>query len=95
MKIILIVFVVFSFMAFFIGFSDGKNADNSKVITVVDDNNSWYLLLGSSLKNQLMPYMLKLKSFVYKEAEIHNPKGDVLPDQIDDQLLSVVKEKIK
>jgi len=36
----------------------------------------------------------KVSGFVYHEATIHNPPGDILPDQIDDKLKQEIKEKI-
>ena len=37
----------------------------------------------------------KIKSFIYREATIHNPEGDMLPDEIDDEILNEIKEKLK
>jgi hypothetical protein len=36
----------------------------------------------------------KAKSIIYREATIHNPPGDVLPDQIDDQILNGIKNRV-
>ena len=36
----------------------------------------------------------KLVGFIYDEATIHNPKGDILPDWIDDFLKSEIKKLI-
>jgi len=33
-------------------------------------------------------------NFVYYEATIHNPSGDVLPDQIDDDIKKNIKDRI-
>lgn len=37
----------------------------------------------------------KIKSFIYHEATIHNPEGDILPDEIDDEILDEVKNRLK
>lgn len=37
----------------------------------------------------------KVKNFVYYEARNHNPSGDFLPDEIDDEVLSAVKNEFK
>ena len=34
----------------------------------------------------------KIEGFVYREATVHNPPGDLLPDQIDDQVKGKIKE---
>ncbi len=36
----------------------------------------------------------KAKSIIYREATVHNPPGDVLPDQIDDKIKQEIREKI-
>jgi len=37
----------------------------------------------------------KIKHFIYREATIYNPEGDTLPDEIDDEILNKIKEKLK
>jgi len=37
----------------------------------------------------------KLKAFIYQEATVYNPEGDVLPDGIDDELFDEIKDKLK
>ena len=32
----------------------------------------------------------KVRDFVYYEATIHNPKGDVLPDNLDNSIISKI-----
>ncbi|MFZ2976039.1 MAG: hypothetical protein WA055_05440 [Candidatus Moraniibacteriota bacterium] len=44
------------------------------------------------------PYMKsvlqKITNFIYIEAEKYNPKGDILPDKIDDEIKKEIREKI-
>jgi hypothetical protein len=42
-------------------------------------------------KDLLKKVVRKIEAIVYHEATVHNPPGDVVPDNIDDSL----KEKIK
>ncbi len=37
----------------------------------------------------------KIKDVIYREATIHNPEGDRLPDEIDDEILGKIKEELK
>jgi hypothetical protein len=37
----------------------------------------------------------KIEGFVYHEATIHNPPGDMLPDQIDDNVKGEIKKIVK
>lgn len=34
----------------------------------------------------------KVKNIIYREATVHNPEGDLIPDQIDDEIKQKVKE---
>jgi hypothetical protein len=43
------------------------------------------------LKENLIGAAKKIKNFIYLEATIHNPDGDMLPDQIDNTIISGVK----
>lgn len=45
-------------------------------------------------KNQLKEIAQKISGLVYHEATIHNPPGDMLPDQIDDNIKNEIKENI-
>lgn len=36
----------------------------------------------------------KVESLVYHEATVHNPSGDMVPDQIDDKIKQEVKDRI-
>jgi len=45
-------------------------------------------------KGELKNYVKKIKDLVYREATVHNPPGDALPDNVDDQVINEVKEKI-
>lgn len=37
----------------------------------------------------------KIKHLVYREAEMHNPEGDFLPDELDDEILGKIKQKLQ
>jgi hypothetical protein len=43
-------------------------------------------------KDFLKKVVRKVEGFVYHEATIHNPPGDLLPDQIDDNLKGEIKK---
>lgn len=38
---------------------------------------------------------LKIKRVVYREAKMHNPEGDVLPDELDDEILGKIKQQLQ
>jgi hypothetical protein len=43
-------------------------------------------------KDFLKKVVQKIESLVYREATVHNPAGDILPDQIDDQVKGEIKK---
>lgn len=47
------------------------------------------------LKESALYYAKKIKNFIYYEATIHNPEGDMLPDQIDNAIISETKNILK
>jgi hypothetical protein len=46
-------------------------------------------------KDILKKVVRKIENFVYHEATIHNPPGDMLPDQIDDNIKGEIKKIVK
>lgn len=52
------------------------------------------LTVSKPEKDFLKKIVRKIEGFVYHEATIHNPPGDVLPDQIDDKIKQEIKDKI-
>jgi len=61
------------------------------------DRQNKILLLKISEKNK--PVMIEVakmvKRFIYREATIHNPEGDVLPDELDDEIIKGIKNKVE
>jgi hypothetical protein len=52
------------------------------------------LTINEPEKDFLKKAAQKAKNIIYREATNHNPKGDILPDQIDDKIKEGIKEKI-
>ena len=49
--------------------------------------------LDENEKNIIKKILKPIVNFVYSEATIHNPAGDVLPDQIDDNIKNSIKDR--
>jgi hypothetical protein len=45
-------------------------------------------------KDFLKKIVRKIEGFIYHEATIHNPPGDMLPDQIDDKIKQEIKDRV-
>lgn len=43
-------------------------------------------------KDFLKKVVKRVEGFVYREATIHNPPGDMVPDQIDDNIKGEIKK---
>ncbi|OGE83839.1 MAG: hypothetical protein A3B95_02755 [Candidatus Doudnabacteria bacterium RIFCSPHIGHO2_02_FULL_43_13b] len=68
------------------------------VFRVVEDdsqNKKLNLLLNKEEKSLLKSVVREIKNWVYKEATIHNPEGDVLPDELDDEIIKGIKNKVE
>ncbi len=50
--------------------------------------------LNEEDKSALKEFAGKIKRWIYREATIYNPEGDVLPDELDDKIIRELKEKI-
>ncbi|GBE16893.1 hypothetical protein BMS3Abin15_00717 [bacterium BMS3Abin15] len=50
--------------------------------------------LNEEDESALKEFAGKIKKWIYREATIHNPEGDVLPDELDDKIIKELKEKI-
>ncbi|MBD3244400.1 MAG: hypothetical protein GF335_00195 [Candidatus Moranbacteria bacterium] len=52
-----------------------------------------FYFLFKGIKTYAKPFLIQIKHKIYNQAQKHNPKGDVMPDQIDDRLLHEVKKR--
>lgn len=71
-----------------------KYKEENKVI-IYQDNGLTKVKINEPEKELLKDIAKAVKKFVYKEATIHNPEGDVLPDQIDDNIIKDIKNKVE
>ncbi len=68
-----------------------QSCQKEKAIFINQDSGSSKITINESEK-----YILKkIKNFIYREATIHNPEGDVLPDQLDDNIIKGIKNRVE
>jgi hypothetical protein len=79
LKKISLLFIVFIILAFLGG-----------IISV--SFSPFSLTIHKPEKDVLKKVVKKIEGLVYHEATIHNPPGDMLPDQIDDQVKGEIKK---
>lgn len=66
-----------------------------KMVTVVfEAGQVQNIILREDVKPEIVKVVRMITKFVYYEATIHNPKGDILPDSIDDTVKEFIKEKV-
>lgn len=91
-KVIILVIVLFGVVSLL-----KKEADSNEkepLISFKSDTGSFSLKIREKEKEELKTIVSKVKGLIYKEATLHNPPGDMLPDQIDDTLINKVKETV-
>ena len=64
-------------------FKIGRNSENNYVV-IVQENKKIFLKKVAK----------KIKNIIYREATKHNPKGDLFPDQIDDEIIGEIRKRI-
>lgn len=88
-KLIILVIVVYVAWSFL---KPGNNKE--PLIRFTDQAENFSVKIRNKEKEEFKQYLEKIKRFVYREATVHNPAGDVVPDQIDDKVIQKVKEKV-
>lgn len=79
-KIFFLIFIILLFLSFvFIG----------AVIIYSQKRN---ISIQEELRTDSKNIISEIKNIIYSGATEHNPKGDVLPDRIDDTLINKLKE---
>ncbi len=56
--------------------------------------NPFSITIKKPEKDILKRVVKKAESIIYREATIHNPPGDMLPDQIDDKIKQEIKDRV-
>lgn len=80
---------------FVLAWNYAKNRNQEvPLISINKDSGSLSINIREKERDELKVFVNKIKDLVYKEATIHNPSGDMVPDQIDDKVIQEVKEKV-
>lgn len=61
------------------------------------DRESGKFIIRASIEDRIIfrKAAEKIKNWIYSEAAKYNPRGDVLPDEIDDKIIKKIKDKIE
>lgn len=71
-----------------------RDSQEKPIVSLDDSQGSFSVHISSPQKEELKGIVSKISNFVYHEATVHNPPGDMVPDQIDDTIKNAVKEKV-
>lgn len=97
--------IFFLFLIFLFGLSlfffvdwvsqrEGEIYQPKKAVTIVFKDAEFNgIILREEVKSWIRERVQKISGWMYLEATVHNPKGDMLPDDIDDTIKSYIKEK--
>ena len=66
-----------------------------KKIIIYQDGESAKIIISEPEKKLLIEIAKVMKKFIYKEATIYNLEGDVLPDQLDNNIIKDIKDKVE
>ncbi len=88
LKIAILAFLIVMAFRFF----SAESTD--PLVSFKSENGHFSLAIREKEKEWLKNPVKKIKEIIYQEATKHNPPGDMLPDQIDDQILGKIKETI-
>jgi len=64
------------------------------LLSINDQKGHFSITIRNKEKEEFEKYLRKLKGLIYKEATIHNPEGNLLPDEIDDRVMGEIKERV-
>ncbi len=86
--IIIVLLISFTWVYF-------KNrGQNEPILSFSDEPGSFSINIRETEKIEFKEFLAKIKNLLYKEATIHNPPGDAIPDQIDDKVIQEIKENV-
>lgn len=68
-----------------------KNS-NEPLLSLSNESGNVSFNIRDKEKEEFKKYLKKLKNLIYREATNHNPAGDVLPDNIDNNLIEDTKK---
>ena len=91
-KVVILVLILVGFVTLLKGESDSK--EMAPLVSFKDEAGNFSIKIREKEKEELKGIVLKIKNLVYKEATIHNPPGDMLPDGIDNTVIKEVKERV-
>lgn len=86
--------VIIIAVVFVVALDYAKNNQNGPLVKLKDESGAFSVSIREPEKGQLKGIVRKIEDLVYNEATVHNPPGDMLPDQIDDKVINEVKEKV-
>lgn len=86
----LFVWSVFSVMEFGIG-----TPQEQKKLLYIQIPTESFITVRSESQPSIKKTVQRLENILYRQATLHNPVGDLLPDEIDDNIKELIKEKIQ
>jgi len=92
MKLIIKLLIVV--LVFWAAWSYANRSQEKPIISINDSEGNFSVNIANPEKDTLKGIVGKISNFVYREATLHNPPGDMVPDQIDNTLKNEVKEKV-
>jgi len=93
-KIIILALIITIFIILIPSRTISQENKGEPLLSIGGKAGDFSLNIREQEKEELKKVVKKIKDFIYLEATEHNPSGDLLPDQIDDNVIKEVKEKV-
>ena len=71
-----------------------EDIPDGKIFAFINGGDSYSLWIREDEKKYLEKITRKAKEVVYREAAVHNPEGDMLPDNVDNDISNELKSRI-
>jgi len=82
-------------IVFYVVWNYAKNSSQEEsLVSFSNKDGNFSVTIREKEKEKIRAAVKKIKDLVYYEATVHNPPGDMLPDQIDNKIIQEVKEKV-
>jgi len=88
-KLVILAIVIYFAWSFF-----KTESAAEPLVSFTDQTENFSIKVRRKEKEEFKQYLGKIKRFIYREATVHNPEGDLLPDKVDDRVIQEVKEKV-
>lgn len=91
---IIVVILVILWLYSFFQTKFNKGTKDKEIVSVTSNANSFDIKINRNVKDTFKKMGAYLSDLFYKQAARFNPRGDIVPDKIDNEIKKEIKERI-